>query len=145
MPDPTMRKGKNEPISLPKPPQISYWFFGKIALFPIIMLFLAAGAIALFIFRRHLSDEASEPGSTGLSGYLTSEDLSYGLAGLVLSIICAIMLIFFLFWHVIRISFTFDAQEGKFTVSKRGIFRYVCPWKTPMALNLAPFPLLQTS
>lgn len=104
--------------------KLSYWFFGKIALFPFIMVFLAAGAIALLAFKPGLSAEGGSTSSGGISGFFASDDLSYALAGLVLSILCVIVLIFFLFWHVIRISFIFEPQEGKFTVYKRGIFRY---------------------
>ena len=105
--------------------QISYWFLGKIALFPVIMMFLAGGAVALLTLKTAVGTDQPPPTGPGLTGFFASDDLSYGLVGLILSIICAIMLIFFLFWHVIRMSFIFDAQEGKFTVCKHGIFRYV--------------------
>lgn len=87
------------------------------------MIFLAAGAVALLTLKTAVDSEAPIQSGPGLTNFFTSDDLSYGLTGLILSIICAIMLIFFLFWHVIRITFAFDAQEGKFTVCKHGIFR----------------------
>ena len=136
MPDPRNSVGNDVKVSVANPGQatISYWFFGKIALFPFIMVFLAAGAIALLAFKPSLSEESGDGGSGASSGFFSSDDLSYALVGLILSILCTIMLIFFLFWHVIRISFIFEPQEGKFTVYKRGIFRYV-----PKTHQFTPF------
>lgn len=127
MPDQRSSSGNNGKVPLVNPGQatLSYWFFGKIALFPFIMVFLAAGAVALLAFKPSLSADPSGDGSGSSTGFFSSDDLSYALVGLILSILCTIMLIFFLFWHVIRISFIFEPQEGKFTVYKRGIFRYV--------------------
>lgn len=79
--------------------------------------------MALLTLKTAVGTDQPPPTGPGLTGFFASDDLSYGLVGLILSIICAIMLIFFLFWHVIRMSFIFDAQEGKFTVCKHGIFR----------------------
>lgn len=101
---------------------VSYWFLGKIALFPVFMMLLAGGAVGIFTFRSGLLNE--NPTGQG-PGWFTTGDLTYGLVGLLLSVICLIMLAFFLFWLVIKVTFTFDPELGVFTVTKRGIFRYV--------------------
>ena len=107
------------------------------------MIFLAAGAVALLTLKTAVDSEAPIQSGPGLTNFFTSDDLSYGLTGLILSIICAIMLIFFLFWHVIRITFAFDAQEGKFTVCKHGIFRYAVLYFSSYRRTLcAPFHLI---
>jgi len=127
MPDAQNANNSRRPSAVDKSrhTHISYWFLGKIALFPIIMVFLAAGAVSLLTFKTGLASDPPPNTGPGLTGFFSSNDLSYGLVGLILSILCAILLIFFLFWSVIRITFIFDAQDAKFTVLKRGIFRYV--------------------
>lgn len=101
----------NREIEKPIPKKYSYLFTGKVSLFPLIILFLAAGATALLLY--------GEKKYNG--GYFESNEFYYGLAGLVLFVACFILLMIIIFWLVIKI--TFEITPRKIKIEKRGVFR----------------------
>lgn len=104
----------NEPNTVnkqPIPKKYSYLFTGKVSLFPLIILFLAAGATALLLY--------GEKKYNG--GYFESNEFYYGLAGLILFVACLILLMIIVFWLVIKI--TFEITSRKIKIEKRGVFR----------------------
>lgn len=93
------------------PKRFSYLFTGKVALFPLILLFLASGATALLLY--------GEKKYNG--GYFESNEFYYGLIGLLLFVACLILFVLVVFWLVVKISF--EITSSKIIVYKRGVFR----------------------
>lgn len=93
------------------PRKFSYLFAGKVALFPLIILFLMAGATALLLY--------GEKKYSG--GYFESNEFYYGLVGLFLFVACLILFVLIMFWLVVKISF--EITPTKIRVLKRGVFR----------------------
>lgn len=92
---------------------ISYVFTGKLSILPLVILFLATGAGSLLAF-------GSKPYS---DGYFTSTELYYGIAGVVLSVVCIALIVIVLVWLVVKVTVSFSALGDRLVVSKRGVFR----------------------
>jgi hypothetical protein len=93
---------------------LQYVFIGKLTLFPLIILLLAVGAASLLLY----GDKSY------FDGYFQSNEVYSGIAGVVLSLVAITLLVFLLWWIVIKISFVFTPHM--FVIKKRGIFRSSC-------------------
>jgi hypothetical protein len=90
---------------------LNYVFTGKLTLFPLFILLLAVGSASLLLF----GDKSY------FDGYFQSNEVYYGIAGIVLLVVSTTLLIFLLLWLVVKITFTYTPTM--FVVTKRGIIR----------------------
>jgi hypothetical protein len=90
---------------------LKYVFIGKLTLFPLIILLLTVGSASLLLY----GDKSY------FDGYFQSNEVYYGIAGILLSLVAITLLIFLLFFLVIKISFVFTPDM--FVIQKRGILR----------------------
>jgi len=96
----------NEPIKV-----LSYVCAGKLTLFPVMVLFLSMGSGYLLFY----GDK------TYNAGYFYSEEIWYGLAGALVSLLSLALFVFLVIWLVLRITFTFSPTH--FRVMKTGLLR----------------------
>lgn len=90
---------------------LNYVFTGKLTLFPLFILLLAVGSASLLLF----GDKSY------FDGYFQSNEVYYGIAGIVLLVVSTTLLIFLLLWLVVKITFTYTPTM--FVITKRGIIR----------------------
>jgi hypothetical protein len=90
---------------------LKYVFIGKLTLLPLIILLLTVGAVSLLLY----GDKSY------FDGYFQSNEVYYGVAGIILSLLALSLVIFLCFWIVVKISFVFTPHL--FVITKRGIFR----------------------
>jgi hypothetical protein len=100
-------------IPLDRDKSISYVFTGKLSILPLVILFLATGAGSLLAF-------GDKPYN---AGYFTSTEVYYGIAGVVLSVVCLGLIVIVLVWLVVKISIQFTPHNDRLILRKRGVFR----------------------
>lgn len=90
---------------------LSYVFTGKLTLFPVVIIFLGFGAGYLLFY--------GNKSYTG--GYFQSNELYYGIAGLIVSLVALLLFFTLSMWMVLRVSFV--VTPTTFRVLKSGILR----------------------
>eukprot|EP00300_Choanocystis_sp_HF-7_P034503 c47298_g1_i1.p1 GENE.c47298_g1_i1~~c47298_g1_i1.p1 ORF type:complete len:293 (+),score=49.36 c47298_g1_i1:50-928(+) len=93
------------------PEKLEYLFVGKLMLLP---LFVASTLIAASLLLAHGKRPYNH-------GYFSSDEVFYGIAGLLLLGSCGFCAVALAFWIVIKITFLVDAE--RLTIVKRGIWR----------------------
>jgi len=101
-----LQEEMDEPIKV-----MSYVCAGKLTLFPVMVVFLGMGSGYLLFY----GDKGYD------SGYFTSGELWYGLAGAIVSLLSLALFINLVIWLVLRITFTFSPTH--FRVLKTGLLR----------------------
>eukprot|EP01028_Stygiella_incarcerata_P003087 TRINITY_DN15857_c0_g1_i1.p1 TRINITY_DN15857_c0_g1~~TRINITY_DN15857_c0_g1_i1.p1 ORF type:complete len:199 (-),score=44.48 TRINITY_DN15857_c0_g1_i1:559-1083(-) len=91
--------------------ETKYFFAGKLTMFPLTVIFLIVGVVALLRYGR----------KTYRSGYFTSNEFYVGLVGVFLFILTVMFGIVFLRYTVIRIHFFFTRDH--FVIVKKGVFK----------------------
>ncbi|KAL6050887.1 hypothetical protein QOT17_019539 [Balamuthia mandrillaris] len=90
---------------------VAYQFTGKLALFPLTILFLAVGAGFLLNYGK----------KPYLHGYFHSQEMYYGIAGLTLAILALGFCFALMLKVVLKVSFTINTEA--FVVHKHGVLR----------------------